>query len=140
MRKSVWMTGAAAVLFALMTVNTHAQTVKREPISPISGVDGAATYAAYCAQCHGVSAKGDGPAAKALKVAPADLTLIAKRHNGKYPASVVKDSIVGMDAVAAHGTRDMPMWGPVFRSVENGSVTELRVVNLVKYLEGLQQK
>jgi mono/diheme cytochrome c family protein len=117
-----------------------AQQVKKEPISAPTGVDGAATFRSYCAQCHGVAGRGDGPAAKALKVPPADLTQIAKRHNGQFPAGDVRSSISGDHSMPSHGTKDMPMWGPVFRSVESASVTELRVVNLVKYLEQLQQK
>jgi mono/diheme cytochrome c family protein len=117
-----------------------AQQVKTEPIQAPSGVDGAGTFKAYCAQCHGLTGRGDGPAAKALKTPPADLTLIAKRHNGQFPSSNVRGSIAGDPATPAHGTREMPMWGPVFRSVENPSVTELRLSNLVKYLEQLQQK
>ena len=117
-----------------------AQQVKTEPIQAPSGVDGAGTFRAYCAQCHGITGRGDGPAAKALKTPPADLTLISKRHSGQFPSANVRGSIAGDLAMPAHGTREMPMWGPVFRSVENPSVTELRLSNLVKYLEQLQQR
>jgi hypothetical protein len=41
--------------------------------------------------------------------------------------------------VAAHGSRDMPMWGPVFKSVD-GSVAELRLKNLIDYLDSIQEK
>jgi mono/diheme cytochrome c family protein len=129
----------AALVFAVAP-QAAAQQVKTEPIQAPSGVDGATTFRAYCAQCHGITGRGDGPAAKALKIPPADLTQIAKRHNGQFPASDVRNTISGDHSMPSHGTREMPMWGPVFRSVENASVTELRVVNLVKYLEQLQQK
>ena len=140
MAKAVMGAMLAALVLAAGPMVSAQQQVKKEPIGAPSGVDGATTFKEYCAQCHGVSGRGDGPAAKALKVPPADLTQIAKRHNGQFPASAVKNSISGDHALAAHGTKEMPMWGPVFRSVESGSVTELRVVNLVKYLEQLQQK
>jgi mono/diheme cytochrome c family protein len=129
----------AALVFAAGP-RVAAQEVKKEPIRAPSGVDGSSTFRSYCAQCHGIGGRGNGPAAKALKVAPADLTQISKRHEGQFPAADVRASIAGDHAMAAHGTRDMPMWGPVFRSVENASVTELRLVNLVKYLEQLQEK
>jgi mono/diheme cytochrome c family protein len=129
----------AALVFAAGP-RVDAQQIKKEPISPPAGIDGPATFMAYCAQCHGISGRGDGPAAKALKTPPADLTQISKRNNGQFPAGAVKNSIAGDHALPAHGTREMPMWGPVFRSVENPSVTELRIVNLVKYLEQFQQK
>ena len=129
-----------AVLVFAAGPRVAAQQVKKEPIPAPMGVDGAGTFMAYCAQCHGIAGRGDGPAAKALKIPPADLTQVSKRHNGQFPALAVKNSIAGDHAMAAHGTRDMPMWGPVFRSVENPSVTELRITNLVKYVEQLQQK
>jgi len=129
-----------AVLVFAAGPRVAAQQVKKEPIPAPMGVDGAGTFMAYCAQCHGIAGRGDGPAAKALKIPPADLTQVSKRHNGQFPAAAVKNSIAGDHAMPAHGTRDMPMWGPVFRSVENPSVTELRITNLVKYVEQLQQK
>ena len=118
-----------------------AQTVKREPIQPINDVAGSATFREYCTVCHGTSGRGDGPAAKALAKPPADLTQIAKRQrDGKFPFLSVRMTITGDTAVAAHGTRDMPMWGPVFRSAQGDSTTELRLRNLVEYLESMQQK
>jgi mono/diheme cytochrome c family protein len=136
MSKVVWT--ATALLLA---VGMHAQAqVKREPIKPIDAISGSATFKAYCAQCHGVSGRGDGPAAKALKTLPADLTTLAKRNNGQFPAGAVKQVVNGDTANPSHGSREMPMWGPVFRSVENPSVAELRITNLVKYIEEIQEK
>lgn len=140
MSKAVWSSLTALVLALSLGPRLDAQRVKTEAIKAPEGVSGGATFKAYCAQCHGVAAKGDGPAAKALKTPPADLTLIAQRHGGRFPAADVKLTISGDHTLAAHGTREMPMWGPVFRSVENSSVTEIRLVNLVKYLEQIQQK
>ena len=114
-------------------------TIKKEPIKPIGSVSGAATFNAYCTVCHGTAGRGDGPAAKALVKPPADLTMIAKRHNGNFPATSVKMEIAGEGTVAAHGTRDMPMWGPVFKSTE-GTAAEIRLKNLVDYIEAMQAK
>jgi len=142
MTKAVW--GAAAItalVCAVATTPVAAQkTISPEPIKPVAGVSGSVTFRAYCAQCHGISGQGNGPAAGALKVAPADLTQIAKRHHGQFPANAVRNTIAGEQVVAAHGTREMPMWGPVLRSVDGHAVTELRLVNLVKYLEQIQEK
>ena len=138
MSKAVW---AATVTALLLAVGVHTQAqVKREPIKPIDTVSGPATFKAYCAQCHGVSGRGDGPAAKALKTPPADLTTLAKRHNGQFPAAAVKQVVNGGEVGPSHGSREMPMWGPVFRSVEDQSMVELRITNLVKYLEEIQEK
>jgi hypothetical protein len=117
------------------------KTVKQEPVKPMSDVSGAATFKAYCRSCHGQQGKGDGPAATALKIAPADLTEISKRAGGKFPFTKVKAQITGDDVVAAHGSRDMPTWGPLFKQVDaSHSVAELRLTNLVKYLEEIQAK
>jgi mono/diheme cytochrome c family protein len=139
MSKVIWAATVAAVLYAFAP-GVSAQTIKREPISPIRDISGAATFKAYCTQCHGVEGRGDGPAARALKVPPADLTRIAQRHNGRFASADVKQIILGDLDLPAHGTREMPMWGPAFRSVEDRDVAELRLVNLVHYLETLQQK
>jgi mono/diheme cytochrome c family protein len=132
---------AAGAVLAL-AASTYAQepTVKREAIRPIADVSGAATFSAYCTVCHGKSARGDGPAAKALTKAPADLTQIAKRNAGKFSAVGVRMTLTGETELAAHGTRDMPMWGPLFRSIEGDSTSALRLRNVVIYLEGLQEK
>jgi len=138
MSKVVWVAATTALL---LTAGVHAQAqVKRVPITPIEGVSGSATFKAYCAQCHGLSGRGDGPAAKALKTPPADLTTLAKRNSGQFPTGGVKQVINGDTMNPAHGSREMPMWGPVFRSVESPSVVELRIANLVKYIEDFQDK
>ena len=96
----------------------------------------------YCAVCHGKDAKGGGPAAAALKKAPADLTRISARNGGSFPDVNVKRFIEGLDQVAAHGTRDMPMWGELFRSLDgasNSGFAQIRVQALNDYLKSLQQ-
>lgn len=129
-----------AVAGLMLAAPAFAQTtIKKEPIRPIADVSGAATFNAYCTVCHGPSGKGDGPAAKALTKAPADLTQISKRHDGKFSAAAIKMEIGGDSTVAAQGTRDMPIWGPVFRTTE-GTASELRLKNLVDYLESIQAK
>lgn len=131
---------AAAGLVLALAPGVAAQKVVQEPVRPVDSVAGPETFKAYCSQCHGVDAKGGGPAARALKVPPADLTQIARRNGGKFDPAKVKATITGDHEVPAHGTREMPMWGPVLRSVDSAPVTELRIRNLVVYLEGLQVK
>jgi mono/diheme cytochrome c family protein len=55
------------------------------PITPVSAASGKEMFNSYCASCHGLSAKGDGPAAPAMNRKPADLTMLAKNNGGKYP-------------------------------------------------------
>ena len=131
---------AAGLVLAVPVLAQQAKpTLKKEPIKPIADVSGAATFNAYCTVCHGPSGKGDGPAVKALVKPPSDLTQIARNNNGKFPALQIKAMIEGDNAPTAHGTRDMPMWGPLFKTTE-GNAAELRVKNLVDYLESIQAK
>ncbi len=121
----------------------HAQTkVERTTAKPIASVQGVDTFKAYCASCHGPEAKGNGPAAKALAKAPADLTMIAKRHGGNFSTVDVEQTIRGTNELMSHGSRDMPIWGPVFDSVNGNdkAVVQLRVTNLVNYLKSIQVK
>ena len=127
------------VVFSFWAAAAHAQPqIKKEPIKPVTASDGAAMFQSYCAACHGKAAKGDGPAAAALKKAPADLTKISARNGGKFPEVQVKRYIEGLDDVAAHGTRDMPMWGSLFRDL-NRDTAQIRVQALSDYLKGMQQ-
>jgi len=131
--------GGLALIFA--AASAHAQTkIERTPAKPIASVQGVDTFKAYCASCHGPEAKGNGPAAKALSKAPADLTMIAKRHNGTFSAPDVEAVIRGTQVMIFHGSRDMPIWGPVFDSVSGNdkAIVQLRITNLVDYLKSIQ--
>lgn len=127
---------AVAVVFAGRPA--LAQKVDQAPIPRTSPVDGPGMFSSYCASCHGVSARGDGPAAKALTKVPADLTKLSARNGGQFPTVRVRRYIEGADEVAAHGSRDMPMWGSLFKSLSRDMVVQ-RIETLTKYLEGLQQ-
>jgi mono/diheme cytochrome c family protein len=132
----------STILLVLAAVVAAAQptvkTVKPGPTSPTSGKD---MFAEYCAVCHGTDAKGNGPAAPALKKKPADLTQLAARNQGKFPAERVSLYIEGAESVTAHGTREMPIWGEVFKSMAaNPDVAKIRVVNLTDYVKTLQAR
>ena len=98
-------------------------------------------FRSYCAPCHGKDAKGNGPAASALKNPPANLTLLAKKNNGKFPADHVA-SVLRRGVSGAHGSTDMPVWGPLFASISDNdeSIVQMRIANLIRYLESLQEK
>ena len=85
-----------------------------------------------CASCHGKDAQGDGPAASALKIAPADLTALAKQNGGTYPAMKVTSVLSSQTDLAAHGNKEMPVWGKVFWRTSGGHEAEVqqRVANL----------
>ena len=116
-------------------------TIKRVNAQPTASVNGVDLFKEYCAVCHGNDAKGTGPAADALKKRPADLTQLAKKNGGTFPELHVMNYIKGDDVVAAHGSRDMPIWGQIFGSFSpNQDLVQVRVYNLLKYIEGVQAK
>ncbi len=105
----------------------------------IRSVEGPDLFRAYCASCHGKDGRGNGPAAPALKVKVPDLTVIARNNGGQFPSARVRRIIMGEDVVAAHGSREMPVWGPIFHQVESDvDRGYVRLENLTKYVESIQ--
>jgi len=117
---------------------TQAPTAEMRLIGSIEGPD---LYIAYCASCHGTDARGNGPMARYLKVPPSDLTRIAAHSGGVFPLERVTRIIAGEEALpSGHGTRDMPVWGPIFSHVEaDRDYGRVRLDNLARYLKQLQQ-
>lgn len=104
-------------------------------------LDGEKIFRSYCAACHGVNGKGDGPAAPALKTALPQLTTIAKRNGGTFPTARVRSIIAGDGVPAAHGSRAMPVWGPIFHQIDyDQDLGNVRLKNVTEYLITLQQK
>jgi mono/diheme cytochrome c family protein len=130
------------LLIAFAGVAANAQTVKRVPATPTSPASGQEMFKTYCAVCHGTEGKGNGPAATALKKTPANLTELAQRNGGKFPELKVYGTIKGDFETPAHGSRDMPIWGSVFQSMNGGSSGEvhMRISNLTAYVQSLQGK
>lgn len=135
---------ALAIAVILSVIGLAAQTKKVDvrPAKPTSPASGAQMYVAYCAACHGTTGKGDGPAAGALRIQPADLTQLANKHGGKYPSEYVAGILQGKTEVTPHGSEEMLVWGPVFRGVSRGDEGQvrLRVFNLNRYLESHQSQ
>jgi mono/diheme cytochrome c family protein len=134
MRIAIWL-----VVVLGWALSAQQTTVQKVPVSPTSIDSGKQMFAHYCAACHGPSGKGDGPAASSFKKAPRDLTKLAHDNGGKYPSAHVT-AILGMEECCVHGSKVMPVWGPILSSASGGNQAEmqLRIVNLVKYIETLQ--
>lgn len=97
-------------------------------------------YMAYCAACHGESGKGDGPAAAGLKAFPPDLTYVSTRNGGDFPRVLVEKYIDGDQLIPIHGTRQMPVWGKVFRREVPDTEARMQISALTAYLESIQLK
>ena len=143
-RRNYWKVLIAAVALAMfaMAQDQPKKEIKNVPIKPTSAASGPEMYKTYCAVCHGATGQGNGPAADALKVPPADLTVLSEKNGGKYPALKVSAVIRGERVMPAHGNKEMPMWGTLFMAMSSGRESEVqqRVTNLNKYVEMLQKK
>jgi mono/diheme cytochrome c family protein len=117
-------------------------TIKHVPITRTPSNSGKEMYNNYCAVCHGKDGKGDGPAASGLKTLPTDLSSLAKNAGGKYPSAHVSAVIRGQATATAHGSQDMPVWGPLFSSISQGHEGQVqqRIANVVDYVGALQAK
>jgi mono/diheme cytochrome c family protein len=135
------------VMGGLLTVVATPPLAPRQTTGPpvpslvISSMAGQDLFRAYCASCHGAQGRGDGPTAPALKSAAPDLTTIAKRMGGAFPAERVMAIVTHGEALAspAHGSSDMPVWGPLFRALDpNEPRARARISAIVGYVESLQ--
>jgi mono/diheme cytochrome c family protein len=132
---------AMLVFAAPANAQEQSTQVKKAPIQATSANSGREMFDSYCAPCHGKDGKGNGPAATSLKNPPANLTELAKKNNSKFPADhvakVLKSGVSG-----AHGSPDMPVWGPLLSQVSgrDEGMVQMRIANLVHYIESLQQK
>jgi hypothetical protein len=115
--------------------------VANGPAMPTKADAGVEIYKGHCAACHGWDGKGHGPAAEALKAPPTDLTLLKRKNRGDFPTATVELAIDGAAPITAHGNHDLPVWGRVFQPTQQGNeaLARLRVANVVKYLESIQQ-
>uniref|UniRef100_UPI0035BF3AF1 c-type cytochrome n=1 Tax=Inhella gelatinilytica TaxID=2795030 RepID=UPI0035BF3AF1 len=106
-------------------------------------------FEAKCASCHGVTGKGNGPVAGLLTKSATDLTLLAKRNGGVLPIARMYEVIEG-GAIAAHGTRDMPVWGRELRlqageyygevPYDPEAYVRARILTLIDYVNRIQVK
>jgi mono/diheme cytochrome c family protein len=111
---------------------------------------GRQAYELQCAVCHGMDAKGNGFYTASLKVAPPDLTTLSNRNGGVFPVDRVTKVIDGRAEIAAHGSRDMPIWGRRWGAsaaehyvdvpYDQEVYIRLRVISIIDYLNRVQQK
>ena len=110
---------------------------------------GKSSYHARCALCHGIDGKGGGEIAELFKVAPSNLTELAKRSGGSFPFVQVYYTLAQGMQKPGHGDAEMPIWGDYFvsdsledRGVTPGdaiSIAAGRIMALTLYLESIQQ-
>ncbi|MGN6571431.1 MAG: c-type cytochrome [Pseudolabrys sp.] len=115
------------------------------------GIDiGQREFNSHCAFCHGLQGKGDGPSANMLRTKVADLSVLQKNNKDIFPFKRTYEVIDGRETVAAHGPRDMPVWGDVYTreaadwnlppGINQDAFVRARILSLVEYISRLQQK
>ena len=130
----------ARVTVRLQNLVAFVESIQQGPAAPpvAAAADGGALFRSYCANCHGGAGRGDGAMSGQLRRLPPDLTTFALRNGGVFPAERVRQAIDGT-GTAAHGDRDMPVWGAVFKRTGGGDAAA-RIDAIVRFLEGLQQR
>ena len=150
------MTTRTSVLICALLLAVSAAAQSNRGISPSSPADdpqksqlpptyvpsGKTMYKQFCAACHGADGKGRGPATPTLNTRVPDLTTLAKRHDGKFPTDYVTSVLRFGPGFSAHGSSEMPVWGPLFQYLENynEAAVRQRIKNLCDYLETIQEK
>jgi mono/diheme cytochrome c family protein len=143
-------------LIGMLMVTAIAATMAHAQQSGIAAQNfdrGKHEYEAHCAMCHGLSGKGDGPFAQQLKsgIVVPNLTELSKRNNGMFSFMRVYQIIDGTQSVTAHGPREMPVWGPRYKSevgenfyddyrADAEAFARARILALTEYVYRLQIK
>jgi hypothetical protein len=137
-----WIALSGALLLAA-GISLAGDSVVIEKVPPdlnhLGLLEGAELYQGFCAACHGLAAKGDGPAAGALNPIPSDLTCLSEQHGGTFPTLSVMHAISGKYQETAYHS-EMPAWEKVFVAATGDPLgARLRVRNLTRYLEEIQR-
>lgn len=107
---------------------------------------GAELFSDTCSACHGADAKGGGPMAAILSVAPSDLTQLSTGNDGVFPTARVVRRIDGTTEVLAHGGA-MPLFGLILEGpsdillAPDGSevIAPESIVDIAAWLESIQE-
>src|SRR5688572_28600683 len=124
--------GAAAIILTSLACAFGQTTGRTTPRLVGTSMYGHDLFELYCASCHGRDGRGGGPVAPALKTPPPDLTLSARRNGGTFPRVRVESFVTGdlTPTTPAHGSKGMPVWGPIFRSLDaSDTASKVRIAN-----------
>lgn len=103
--------------------------------------EGRELYLEHCAACHGVNADGHGPLERELTAPPADLRLLSRKYGDPLPDDKIASYMDGRADVAAHGPRDMPVWGwEMWQNPEGSGRPQVSdsVAHIIHYLRSIQ--
>jgi hypothetical protein len=145
-------TYAATILVALVSLGALAAetgatgvVINQVPLTykDIALKDGHEMYDQLCAVCHGVTGKGDGPAAPALSSPVPDLTQFGAETGSQYHEQL-EGVISGLDRTVHKDIVGMPLWFREFQYVRRDkfghprtNYANLKIHSLAEYVEGL---
>ena len=112
---------------------------------PASAADdtGARLFFNHCAACHGDDGEGGGPVAASLRVTIPNLRTLARRNGGVFPTESVTAYVDGRTMPAAHGDRQMPIWGEALGGARHDAAARTvrrRVAAVVDHVSMLQYR
>ena len=134
----------SGIAFAAETGATGV-VIKQVPLTyqDIALKDGHEMYDQLCAVCHGVTGKGDGPAAPALSSPVPDLTQFGAETGSQYHEQL-EGVISGLDRTVHKDIVGMPLWFREFQYVRRDkfghprtTYANLKIHSLAEYVEGL---
>jgi hypothetical protein len=106
---------------------------------------GGATYRLLCVGCHGADGRGSPAVSRALKFRDVDLTTIALRNGGVFPAGDVAIAMTGLGDTGHARVKMAPvvaMFAEEFKSFASKIVVDelvaRRIDHVVAYIESLQ--
>ncbi len=144
MRNLLFAAFALAVVVGIGYANQLPASKVVISVGRTSANSGKQMYVSYCAPCHGVDGRGQGPVASALIQRPTNLALLSKNNGGKFPATHILAVLKFGAENPAHGTAEMPVWGPMLGKMDPAgtgpNIGVLRIANLSEYLQSLQEK
>ena len=135
---------AAAALVGCAGGGVAGAQVGASPQDSHAAQRGQRQFRVSCSGCHGADGRGHGPIASVLTVPVPDLSQIAARRSGRFPADEIYRIIDGQADLSAHGPRHMPVWGYEFfgddpdDEVAHQQATE-KIERVVGYLRSIQR-
>jgi mono/diheme cytochrome c family protein len=134
---------AAATVWGCSMTMQHESREAEAPHTSAAVVAGREEFVRACATCHGVDGRGNGPVVAALRSQPPDLTTLTRRATGRFPRERVVAVLAGDMPEAAHGTKELPVWGARFAphaaGAEETAPTDERMAAIVDYLASIQR-
>jgi mono/diheme cytochrome c family protein len=134
---------AAVAVFGCSMTMQHDSPEAEAPHPSAAVIAGREEFVRACAPCHGVDGRGDGPVVAALRSQPPDLTTLTRRATGRFPRERVVAVLAGDMPEAAHGTKELPVWGARFAphgaGADVGAPTDERMAAIVDYLASIQR-